>query len=372
MRNDSVERLKSSKQDDNDNFGQSRLQKDMVNANDLSKCILNVRSVWLNYVQHQHQKLLMFVGDEAERDYTKQVSVSSFKSPPPFLLTAVFLQVELIYDYLVHCQMEDEEDPESPPSRFALEFSVFRRPEHDLVPQTPEQVKAERINAPLFLKIVEQCSKVEEHPLFTEYFEKYYRSAFLNSLMFILYHVLFLIFLNGSISHVVTGSTHYALSSPLSMAIHYRCFMTNCSIERLPPHQRRMVIYEKGKDSACPKDGLACPRCLIHTANQSLCDEPALANSTLCPFKGHLNDPWVVPVQYFLMVMASLGLLREIIQLFMDPRDYMKSYIQNFVEIGMYIFVILFSINMTPCPDRAGFKMDWQFRLGVFAVLNSW
>lgn len=266
----------------------------------------------------------------------------------------------------------DAEDPEACPRRVALEFSVFRRPELDDTPRTAEQAEKERINAPLFLKIVEKCSNVEEHPLFTEYFEKYYRSAFCNSLLFILYHILFIILLNGSISHVVTESTHYALSSPLAMARHYRCFMTNCTIENLHPDQRIMVIYERGKELACPDDGLACPRCIVHTANKSLCDQPKFANETLCPFKGHLSDKWVIPVQYILMAMASFGLLRELTQLFLDIWDYMKNYIQNFTEIVMYVFVLLFCQNLTPCPDRAGYKMHWQFRLGVFAVLNSW
>lgn len=137
--------------------------------------------------------------------------------------------MELIYDYLVFTDFNDAEDPEVRPTMVAMEFSVFRRCDQDIF--TQPEVK-ERVNAKLFLKIVDECRPIVRHPLFTEYFEAFYRRAFFNSVAFILFHLAMLLLLNKSLNDVTTTFRRFVPGGYHFQVGHWKCMSTTCMIAK--------------------------------------------------------------------------------------------------------------------------------------------
>ena len=71
------------------------------------------------------------------------------------------------------------------------------------------------------------------------------------------------------------------------------------------------------------------------------------------------------------MVITTLNLLKEMIQLVQDPIAHFKS-LDNIMEVVICTLSILFVVDMNDCNDFSGLKLGWQWQIGACAITIAW
>lgn len=90
------------------------------------------------------------------------------------------------------------------------------------------------------------------------------------------------------------------------------------------------------------------------------------------PQHTHMNATLIQLIIAAVIFICIVGLIRETVQMLLDPRDYAHSWFQNSVEVVIYILAIVFALNFSQCPWRDAYKEKWQYRAGIIAVLGCW
>ena len=320
----------------------------------------NLRDIWINYVKEKHLELLSLSNKFAD-------------------------EILAIYDYFVHCYEADDNV-----SGCVMEFFLYEK-QLDGAKDSKLRGHHQKPNVDVLNAMATSESSIREHPIVTEYFEFFYRKAFVVSVIFLLVHLLFLILLNG---YALSTRNKYSYSSDTNKvscswyaqckiltvsffpfqfvdAGHVVCRRSNCSTP---------VKYSIFDETQCitPVPSIdkvnngACFLCLLKTTVREACYNNDY-RYTYCPLVPENKKVWWwVHMHYPVVFMAAFGIARECIQILMDPRDYMSDWFQNIVELSMYTLALIFGLNFSECPYKDAYKHIWQFLLGVLAVALSW
>ncbi|CAF1560807.1 unnamed protein product, partial [Didymodactylos carnosus] len=75
-------------------------------------------------------------------------------------------------------------------------------------------------------------------------------------------------------------------------------------------------------------------------------------------------------VQWTVIVLASLQIIKEIFQMISEQLDYINF--ENLVELSAFVLAILFTIDFNSCSREIGYRCSTQWQLGSLAVFLSW
>ncbi|XP_071099824.1 transient receptor potential cation channel subfamily A member 1 homolog isoform X3 [Haliotis cracherodii] len=82
-------------------------------------------------------------------------------------------------------------------------------------------------------------------------------------------------------------------------------------------------------------------------------------------------SPWLLVEKILLYVLMGLGAVFEILQMINMRAAYLSD-LESYVEWVSYIFTFLLLLEFNECTATTGYRQEWQWSLGAFAVFFAW
>ncbi|XP_048242568.1 serine/threonine-protein phosphatase 6 regulatory ankyrin repeat subunit B-like isoform X4 [Haliotis rufescens] len=82
-------------------------------------------------------------------------------------------------------------------------------------------------------------------------------------------------------------------------------------------------------------------------------------------------SPWLLVEKILLYVLMGLGAVFEILQMFNMRAAYLSD-LESYVEWVSYICTFLLLLEFSECTTTTGYRQEWQWSLGAFAVFFAW
>ncbi|XP_053390008.1 transient receptor potential cation channel subfamily A member 1 homolog isoform X2 [Mercenaria mercenaria] len=173
----------------------------------------------------------------------------------------------------------------------------------------------------------------------------------------------------------------------LALYMIYLVVLTVCVCTTVPPyinsHPNNLFTYLNTtvcqnvtlcqNETSC-QNGNTCKnttKCLDTTTCLNKTTTEAAVTKMACHSFESQRMSVIVDLQYFVIALSFIMILKEIYQLVrVYGREYFKQK-ENYVELAVYIFSVLFVVNVTEC-EHTDYRTEWQWALGTLSVFMAW